>query len=396
MKKRMFGTPLVALVLALALLLPLGAGSLAEAPAVNTPMPAEAYAKENPEQSVYDMAVTIAGVTYPLPVSYQSLLDNGWKPGENNLVNPDKTKLEPNYIAGPFELVSGKTSIEIDFVNLSNKAAVARDCAIGALRLDPSQCSFDLAGVTDTITAEKIVETLGRPGQTQVSSDGSAVYTYTPYGASTYQLSFGFEKGGALRSVYVRNFFVRPAYNPSGTTTALRAKYTKPTALAADASKPIFELDGVLYKFPCPLGEFLDNGWKVAYVEPGVGDAIEAGRYCTVSLSKGSYLLDLSVSNPGTAVAAFSDCVADTLTDSCSPNLYAILRLSGGIEPGITADALEKLLGSKAGTPQTYESRGGCPKVTGYYVMYTAESVYYNLYFDAETKALVCVQLKVQ
>ena len=40
--------------------------------------------------------------------------------------------------------------------------------------------------------------------------------------------------------------------------------YVVPTELGTDMKEPVFELDGAIYRLPCPLSEFLNNGWKIA------------------------------------------------------------------------------------------------------------------------------------
>ena len=86
--------------------------------------------------------------------------------------------------------------------------------------------------------------------------------------------------------------------------------YQAPTALSDNIFECIFELDGHLYRLPCPVTEFLDNGWTVDNY------TLTGGNYanCVLALKKGTYRLGLtSEGNSGEKEDDFSNYICTSI-----------------------------------------------------------------------------------
>ena len=85
------------------------------------------------------------------------------------------------------------------------------------------------------------------------------------------------------------------------------ATYVQPSALGEDTKAPAFSLDGVVYQLPCPVSEFLDNGWTIsAKSQESVGSLNQINNALTIQ--KGDVSLDLTVGNFGTEGALTEHC----------------------------------------------------------------------------------------
>lgn len=72
--------------------------------------------------------------------------------------------------------------------------------------------------------------------------------------------------------------------------------YTAPSVTDYDITKAQFILDGKPYQLPCPVKEFLDDGWKI---DTSQGDTIPAGKLTSgmLTITKDKYSLQAGLAN---------------------------------------------------------------------------------------------------
>ena len=376
-------TQWLALLTALLLLLPLGATFAAQGD-VNTPYKAPASAAG---QSVYDLSVTLLGVTYPLPVAYKSLIKNGWAAGN---VDADKSTLRGERYT-TVTLRNGEEQIEVRVENPSKNVASLDECMVTQMTLIPKDCLFSIAGVTGDTTGAEVVARLGNPSANHGISDATRNSTlYYP------GLTFLFDPDGVMLSACVERERIEPAYASTDAEKALLAGYAAPTSLGRKIKTPVFELLGKLYQLPAPVGAFIRNGWQVLSVDTEDDGRVPAKGRCTLQLYQGDYLLSLWVRNDGAKAANYYECPVYKVSHYCSYNVFESTLLSGGVQVGMTNAAFLALAGDEAGKPDDdSQHKVGETQTYSYYLSDTQSGVHLTLYFDTEDDTLRYFELWV-
>lgn len=206
---------------------------------------------------LFDYTFELNGTYYQLPMTYQAFVECGWElvRGES-----EETKLNGYSYSSVRFLNDGKT-MYVDVVNMGGHARAIKDCIIGGMTIRSNEeDSFVMAkNISFDSTMEEIKEAFGIP-----DTDYTSSITYDE-GSRYKKVQFGFYNGN-LSDVTFQCFEAigedvtvvseeRPEYLD---------EYLAPTELGTDMTDTVLELGGVIYRLPCPLSEFLSNGWKIA------------------------------------------------------------------------------------------------------------------------------------
>ena len=211
-----------------------------------------------------DFTFTLEGKVYGLPTHYQNFVNNGWKiDGTRSDIGEDD-KI-PGYTRVYLYLSNGNTYFSAELTNMSGHARVAKDCDITEITIEAND-ELDLqltGGIHCLSTVDEVQAAYGAP---------SSINSYTDYASLKYEvdsyiyMSFLiYGETTKYNEITLCNVVAqeRDATTPKDERPSYLDDYVAPTELGSDVTSTVFQLDGVLYQLPCPVEEFLNNGWTV-------------------------------------------------------------------------------------------------------------------------------------
>lgn len=147
--------------------------------------------------------------------------------------------------------------------------------------------------------------------------------------------------------IYYLNGRVTDGGSPAGAVSSQESAeqppdasgYRRPTSLGTDLLSGIVEVDGKLYRLPCPVSVFISDGWTVEEThDAGVG----SDEIIYVAMEKGSRELFLAVQAEDGGRIEDGDVFYVNVDD------YDLIdvTLPGGITFGMTKAALENVIGT--------------------------------------------------
>lgn len=238
----------------------------------------------------------IGGVTYNLPTSYQTFVDNGW-----SLKLVKKGLTEESEVAGYsreyINLVNGKAQLRVCAINMSGNTKLIKDCNIGAVTVmadDGLDFKMD-EGITLSTTIEQLQDTYGPATYVEPFDNYTIVrYVLPPYSEVVFYI---YTTQTEYNTVTLQNLTPAPSdYTiPQNRRPGFFDNYVAPQKLSTDPTATQFLLDGVVYQLPCPLEQFINNGWVVAK-DPIVSVGAGNSKYGMI-LQKGDACLPVGLFN---------------------------------------------------------------------------------------------------
>lgn len=313
-----------------------------------------------------DFTFQLEGIVYQLPVPYQVMRDNGWELDTYSGKYTEETELDANSYTWVY-LTNGVVRINADIINMSGDTRILRDCTIGSLTIyAKNNLDFKVSkGIGCTSTKDEVEAAFGTPSSSS-SGDG---YQQMKYSLDIWQYTtFYFSENKIDNSIEIKNYAVLESdvTEVSDEIPEYLAAYKVPETLGDDVTEPVFELDGVLYRLPCPISVFTDNGWQIksdSIASLGAGNHSNGG----LEIQKGDYKLDLGLMNFSKKAALSKNCAVYQI------NIYQyknnlpddLINLPGGIglastleEVGEVYHTFEKYEGTTS-VSYTYNSQNG-------------------------------------
>ena len=256
----------------------------------NTPIPSESIDIPLVEISdeLFDYTFELDGVIYQLPMSYQNFVDSGWE----LIRGEDEEEKLNGYSYYSVRFVRNNKTMYVDIVNMGGHARAIKDCVIGSVTIyEDTAESFTMSkGITFACTTDDIEDAFGIPDS---SSSSSVTYREDDY----KKVAFNFYNG-VLSGV---TFYCYESIGDDITVVSEErpeylADYVAPKELGTDMTVPMFELDDVVYQLPCPLSEFINNGWKIASKSV---NSLGAGNHLgsAIEIKKDGVKLDVGLIN---------------------------------------------------------------------------------------------------
>ena len=259
--------------------------------ATNTPVPTEAPTVVSDD--IFDYMFELDGVVYQLPMTYQDFVATGWKLHRDY----DENEEIGGYTYYSLKFVKNGKDIMVDVTNMTGHARKIADCTIGGVEIrDNDNVDFKIAHeMRFGLSKDEVIAMFGVP-----SIEYSSSLHYREEENNTYNEVALYFNNKEYSSIRVRNFECmesdvtiiseeRPEY---------LATYVQTAELGTDISEPIFELDGVLYRLPCPLSVFCDNGWQIVSKSiESLGAWNRTSTYNGVQLSKGNNKIYVGLTN---------------------------------------------------------------------------------------------------
>ena len=214
-----------------------------------------------------DCSFTLEGKQYTLPFDYSQLELDGWK------TDTDMTQ-ELNGYTYTFIYIEkeGKDHkhISVDIYNGTGDTKQLKDCKVCEIEVNKwnlEDYSFALAnGLKPGDDQNMVTSIMGTPTNTDTTDN----YTASYYGDNrdTGKIDFVWfnddaETGEEGEKRITLSYFKKEGSFTSNDVPAYLSEYQAPTAMGNDFDSATFTLDGVVYKLPCPVSEFVKNGWTL-------------------------------------------------------------------------------------------------------------------------------------
>lgn len=325
-------------------------------------------------ENLSDFAFELEGVTYKLPVPYETMLSNGWKLDTYSSNYNEDTELNANSSIWT-HLTNGVVRIEADIINMSGDTKLLKDCTVGSITVvAENNLDFKIAkGIGCTSSKEEVEAAFGIPSSSN-SGDG---YQSMRYDMDYQQFTkFYFSDNTVKNSIQLNNYIALQ----SDTTEIIDERpdylnaYTMPSQLSADITSTEFLLDGALYQLPCPLSAFTENGWEIKSDNIG---SLGAGNHASygIKIKKGEYTLDLGLYNFSKKAAFSKNCSVYQISFSSYGDKLPgdLVKMPGGLSLASTADEVSTVCStfekneSNNAVSYTYDSDNNTKRIKYYF-----------------------------
>ena len=310
---------------------------------------------------IYSYSVSIDDTIYVLPMYVNDFLALGWKPASS--YDDFSTSLGSNYYT-TFNLKKGDTELGISVCNWDINSRPASECVVNALDIWEN----DLEGAKVTLpgginfpeaTFDDITAAYGTPSaENWGETSGSCTYAESMY--NRVRFTFDTDDNGKPFKVSIENF-VQPEDFVVGEISdeipKATAAYVAPTEMSDKPEDFIFELQGDLYKFPCPVREFVDNGWEIVESK-SAGDLIEGLGYGKVTLRKDNFEFWTYVDNYDKNATSILNCFVNEFSVQ-NYSAKVSIKMCGGVEYMMDKDTAGKLLEPLGFVWEENETGGG-------------------------------------
>ena len=349
-----------------------------------TPEPTEApaghqgyVAPTELSDSIYDYQISINGEIVQLPLYVEDLLAQGWEVKSN--LSDLGTGMRPSTY-DLYYFTKGDTQIYADVMNWDVNERPAGECVINGItieRNDAKDAEVELPGGINwnTSTTEDVMAAYGTPSY---ENETSSLYFMRYEEGTRNEVEVRFEvESGQIDKISLDNFtepedFVQGAVSTD--VPELTAMYQAPTAMSDDPADFIIEVDGALYQLPCPVSEFVNNGWEV--VDGKSEESIEGRGSGKVTLRKNNFEFWTYVRNyDDNATAVENSFVTDFQLRDHDANVS--VKIAGGVEYHMDQDEAMKIL-----EPMGYEFEEGTIEGSGYLILKYESFKKYEIYVN--------------
>lgn len=214
---------------------------------------------------IYSFQVSIDGTIYQFPMWASDFEALGWT------YDGDATQtLSSNEYTTAETWVKGDISVYTDLANLSMNTVTMTESMVAGIQVDEfllrdAECEIILPkGIQYGVsTKEDVIAAYGTPNYEYDGDNWYKMGYEKDYHQNVY-LYISTETG-VLCEVEIENFIELEGADNSvdATVPDVVKNYTAPTALGDDLYEFDIELEGNLYTLPCPVSEFLANGFTI-------------------------------------------------------------------------------------------------------------------------------------
>ena len=301
--------------------------------------------------NLFDYCFRLEGKEYKLPFALTDLITEGWEI-DSYSVNLDT--MVKGLRDADLVLAKGASYIEVNIYNKSGHVKTVKDCMIGAVTVyDDSQVTFEIAkGITVESDKDAIIKAFGQPNFTNAYTfSDTMIYAKDEYSDVGVRFVDELENGQVVGHRIVICNEYRDG-NPEETSTVVPeylSDYIAPTELGEDIISCNVQIMGKLYHIPCPVQEFLDDGWSITS-KPGYIAGCQTGD---IYIQKDNARLSITLTNLTMTQTLPENCVVTTMMAYDSEGLEMVFP--GGISYGMTMEELaEKDLSIFDYTDMTY------------------------------------------
>ena len=290
---------------------------------------------------IYSFQVSVDGTVYQFPMWAKDFAALGW-----TYDGDDSQTLTSNQYTVAETWVKGDLEVYTSLINLSMNEVTYKDAAVGGITFD----EYDLKDTNVQIvlpkgiqfgvsTRDDIIAAYGEPTD---EYDGSMYYNMT-YEYDYYQEIdlYVYKETGTLDKIEIRNFIELEGADNSVDSTVpdVVKEYQAPTELGSDLYAFNIQLEGKLYKLPCPVSVLVENGFKI--VEENSQMEIGADSYGWIELLYNNQTYRCIVDNYANYATVAENCFVTTMESSIYGPEFDLV-IPGNIKVGdAEADVVE-------------------------------------------------------
>lgn len=292
---------------------------------------------------LYDFQISINGTVYQFPMWYSDFEALGWK------YDGDNTKtLSSNQYTTTERWRMDEGSVYTSFANLSMNSVTFAESMVAGIKMDRydlKNCDWEIilpGGIQWGVSnADDIRAAYGDP-----TSD----YDGDNYYRMTYEYDFYreinlyvYKDTDALEQIDIQNLVELEGADNSVDATVPDAvkEYQAPSSLGDDLYSFHVELEGNLYKLPCPVSEFLANGFTID--EAKTDREVGAGSFGWVTMKYNNQTLRSIARNYADYATTIENCFVTEVSSSDFGPDFA-LTIPGNIKRGDAETDVEKIL----------------------------------------------------
>lgn len=302
----------------------------------STEMPSEL------SEDIYSFQVAVNGTVLQFPMWYSDFEALGF----SYTKDATQTLSSSQYTVGEMWQRDG-VKISTELANLSMNTKPYTECMVAGITFDnyyledanweiilPKGIQYGVA------TKEDILAAYGTPSS---DYEGSMYYKMT-YEYDYYrEISlYVYNESGVLEEIEIENMVELEGADNSidETVPELVTKYTAPTAVGDDLYTFNAEIEGHLYTFPCPVSEFLANGFTIQ--EENSADAVAAGDFDWVELRYNNQSIRLIVRNYADYATIPENCFVKSFETNKNYDPTFDITVPCGIKLGDSEDSLKE------------------------------------------------------
>lgn len=289
---------------------------------------------------LYDFQISIEGTVYQFPMWYSDFEALGWE------YNGDNTEtLSSDQYTGSQRWEKDGFPVYTVFGNLSMNTAAFSDCMVAGIRIDkfyledcdweillPGGIQYGVSGIDD------IKEAYGDPSS---DFDGSSYYEMS-YRYDFYRQIdlYVYKDSGVLEEIRIDNLVeLEGADNSvSAEVPDVIKNYEAPTELGNDLYSFHVEFEGNLYKLPCPVSEFIANGFTID--ESNSDMEVASGSSGDIALRYNNQTLRVQTVNFADYATTIENCMVTRVASREYGPDFA-LTIPGNIKIGDSEDSLK-------------------------------------------------------
>lgn len=299
--------------------------------------------EENYRSELFEFHVIIGETEYTLPEDFKTFSKMEWNYDGNK-----DLELNPHEFISDEAIYKGNHLVYVSFVNLGYDKVTIENCKIGSVLFD--QIALKDANTNIVLAGEikygesslaDVLEAYGEP-DVEEASDSETVLTYAQDEYSKVVITVN-KKKDVITDIYMMNYAASEQdLEINQETPDIVSSYVTPEKMGTNIQKPLLKYDGVYYSLPAPVAAFMDNGWSF---EADEYDAVAAGKTCKMYLTKGSYRVQVQVTNYTEQVQYLENCFVTWIqTNKTASATDIAMMLPSEIKTGMTeAEVLETL-----------------------------------------------------
>lgn len=290
-------------------------------------------------ENLMDYCFRLDEKIYQLPFAITDMLTDGWEIGYSH-INLDT--MVKGLGDSEIRMVKGDAYVEVKLYNKSGHVKTVKDCMIGTVTVySDSGIPFEIAkGITVESDNAAIVAAFGEPNFTEnYNGTERLIYAKDEYTSVGVRFVNDTEDGQITdRRIIVCNEYREG--NPAETSTEVPrylSDYVAPVELGDDPVSGNIQFQDKVYHIPCPVQEFLDDGWTIQS-KPGYVAGCRTGD---LTIEKGGTRISVTVTNQTMTQTLPENCVVTSFMVYDAVDMPIVLP--GGIFHGMPLEDLEAM-----------------------------------------------------
>lgn len=221
-----------------------------------------------------DYTFELKGHLYQLPMAYTDFIKNGFELNSSGVTEDTEV---PGRSYDTIPMADGATKINVDIYNPFGNTKTLRECYVGGVQAYGSSGDMTVAkGISLKNTPEEIIAALGTPySDRTLTGHRDIVYQETDDQISG-QTSFTiYDDDSADSSIRVRHIVAIEGTEEdvSAQKPSYLDSYVAPSDMSSDEDSTDITIEGKIYRLPCPVDQFTDDGWEIDSKD---GDSVAA------------------------------------------------------------------------------------------------------------------------